>query len=69
MWGLRRYINPRINDAGNLMIGWRFGATICIDLVWVNNFEDELVVDIWLHAKFRLLDADETFWRDYIEYL
>ena len=51
------------------MISWCFSATIRIDLVWVDNFEDELVVDIWLHAKFRLLDTDETLRRDYIEYL
>ena len=69
MRSLGRYINPGINNAGNLMISWCFGATIRIDLVWINNFEDELVVDIWLHAKFRLLDTDETLRRDYIEYL
>ena len=69
MRSFRRYINPRINNAGNLMISWCFGAAIGIDLVWIYNFEDELVIDIWLHAKFRLLDTDETFWRDYIEYL
>ena len=62
MWGLRRYINPRINNAGNLMISWFLGATIGIDLVWVNDFEDELVINVWLHAEFRLLDTDETFW-------
>ena len=69
MWSLRRYINPRINNAGNLMISWFLGAAIGIDLVWVNHFEDELVVNIWLHAEFRLLDTDETFRRNYIEYL
>ena len=51
------------------MISWLLSAAIGIDLVWVNHFEDELVVDIWLHAEFRLLDTDETFRRNYIEYL
>ena len=51
------------------MVSRRFSSAIGIDLVWIYNFEDKLVIDIWLHAKFRLLDTDETFWRDYIEYL
>ena len=69
MRSFRRYINPWIDNAGNLMISWFFGATVGINLVWINNFEDELVVDIGLHAQLWLLNTYEALWRYDVKYL
>lgn len=69
VWCLGRYIYPRVNNTANLLISGVWCPTESSYLMCVDDFEDELVVDIGLHAQLWLLNTYEALWRYDVKYL